>query len=392
MPGLVINPRARIFHGHDWVYASEVKKAFGNPQPGEVVSLKDFKDRPMGTAIYNPASQIVARRISRRKQGLDFEFFERRIRRALDYRGRIGGVDPRACRLVWSESDGLPGVIVDRYGDALVLQTLTLAMDRRKDVIAEALKAVLAPAAIIERNDSPIRAAEGLDPAFSVLHGEVPPPVTVPVPGAGFSLTADLAEGQKTGLYLDQFENYARVAPLAKGRRVLDCFANQGGFALACAAAGSGEAVAVDASEGAVEQGRANAARDGLGVEFACANAFDYLKDAEASGQKFGLVVLDPPSFTRNKKGLSGARRGYKEIHLRAMKLLDPGGILATFCCSHHVDHAEFRAIICDAAVDARATLRQIAEYRQRPDHPVIPTLPETEYLKGYAFELMGGW
>ena len=211
MPGLVVKPRSRIFHGHEWVYASEVKKTFGDPQPGDVISLKDFKDKPLGSAIYNPQSQIVARRFSRRKQqSWTAEFFLRRLRQALNLRERLP-VDPRLCRLVWSESDGLPGLIVDRYGDHLVVQTLTLGMDQRLDLIAEALREILSPATIVLRNDSPMRKAEGLEPSCGLLHGTDPGSFEVESGGLRFEVVPPLT-GQKTGLYLDQLDAYQRVA------------------------------------------------------------------------------------------------------------------------------------------------------------------------------------
>lgn len=392
MPGIVVRPRSRIFHGHDWVYASEIQKTFGKPEPGEVISLKDFRDRPLGSAIYNPASQIVARRISRRKQELNSDFFQRRLERALQLRQRLPDVNPLLCRLVWSEADGLPGVIVDRYGDHLVLQTLTLAMDRRKEIIAQALADLLGPVSITERNDSPIRKAEGLDASVSTLLGETPEPFAVQLSDLGFSLTAALGEGHKTGLYLDQLQNYSRIAAHAKGRRVLDAFANQGGFALACAGAGAAEVRTVEASEEACRLAVANAERSGAQIDVLCANAFDALKAADAAGEQYDLIILDPPSFTKSKKALNEALRGYKEIHLRALKLLRPGGLLATYACSHHVTWEIFLDVINRATVDAKKTLRLVEKHTQRPDHPYIPTLPETEYLKGFLFEVMPGW
>jgi 23S rRNA (cytosine1962-C5)-methyltransferase len=387
--GLIIKPRARIFHGHDWVYASEILKTFGNPAPGEVVSLKDGKDRLIGSAIYNPASQIVARRFSRRRQDLDADFFRRRISLAIDYRRRRG-LDPRLCRLVWSESDGLPGVIVDRYGDCLVLQTLTTAMDQRKALLAEVLVALLAPAAVIERNDAPIRRAEGLELATGILHGEAPGPVEITFGGLQFII--DLLHGQKTGFYLDQIENYQRVAQAARGRRVLDCFANQGAFALACAQQGAASVLGVEISADAVAAARANQERNALGgVEWREANVFDFLPTEERRGAQYDLIILDPPSFTKSKSQLGDAMRGYKEIHLRALKLLAEDGLLATFCCSHHVGATEFREMLIEASVDAHRAVRQIGRFTQAADHPVVPTLPETEYLQGYLFEAMPG-
>ena len=388
MAGLIIKPRSRILHGHDWVYSTEVEKKFGDPQPGDVVALKDFKDRSLGTAIYNPHSQIVARRISRRKEDLDVDFFERRLRRALTHREQLPGLDVRLCRLVWSEADGLPGVIVDRYGDHLVIQTLTLGMDQRKEMLSAALQNVFQPTSIVERNDSSIRLAEGLTQVTGMLFGENPGPFTVNA--AGISFQIDLLTGQKTGLYLDQLDAYASVARWAKGRQVLDCFCNQGGFALACAKAGAAAVTAVDISEDAIRATQANAAANEVSelITATVGNVFDFLKAAETAGQTWDLIILDPPSFTRSKKTLGDALRGYKEIHLRALKLLGPGGILSTYCCSHHVSQADFRRVICEAAVDAKRTLRQISYHTQRADHPIIPTLQETEYLKGWTYEV----
>ncbi len=388
MAGLVIKPRSRILHGHDWVYASEVLKAFGSPQDGEVVSLKDGRDQLLGSAIYNSKSQIIARRISRQRQDLDLDFFQRRLKQALDYRTRRG-CDPKLGRLVWSESDGLPGVIVDRYGEHLVVQTLTLAMDLKKDVLVQALQALFAPRSIVERNDAPIRKAEGMELHTGMLAGEPPESFEIVVQGLRFEV--DLLRGQKTGFYLDQLPNYAAVAAHAKGRKVLDCFANQGAFALACAQAGATQVQAVEISEECVDQVRRNATRNGLKVEAYAVNAFDMLKDLERQEARYDLIVLDPPSFTKTKGKLNDAMRGYKEIHLRALKLLNPDGMLATFCCSHHVSREIFMEMINESAVDARKTLRQIEAYSQGADHPIITTLPETEYLKGWLFELAPG-
>ena len=386
---LVINPRARIFHGHEWVYSAKVKAIQGSAEPGSVVNLKDVKGRPMGSAIYNPKSQIVARRFSYRKQDLDYEFFLRRIDRALGYRKELP-IDQSLCRLVWSESDGLPGLIVDRYGDNLVIQTNTLAMAQRQDLIVKALTELLKPKCIIERNDSPIRKAEGLEMTKSVLLGDAPLAFKVRTNGLHFSV--DLLEGQKTGLYLDQLDNYGHVAKLAKGRRVLDCFTNQGGFAQACALAGATEVIAVDVSESAIASTLQNAKDAGVSIGARAENCFDFLKAAEKREEKFDLIILDPPSFTKSKMTLGDAMRGYKEIHLRALKMLEPGGILASFTCSHHVNAGEFRVMIMSAAVDTRRTLRVRQMFTQRADHPILTGIPETEYLRGGAYEVLGGW
>ena len=389
MAGLIIQPRARIFHGHDWVYGSEILKTFGNPVPGDVVSLKDGKDRLLGSAIYNPQSQIVARRFSRQRQDLDADFFRRRVGQAIEYRRRRG-VDERRCRLVWSESDGLPGVVVDRYGDCLVVQTLTRAMDQRKDLLTAALVSLLAPAAVVERNDAPVRRAEGMETVVGMLHGEAPRAAAIEMDGLRFAI--DPLHGQKTGFYLDQVDNYRQVAAHAKGRQVLDCFTNQGAFALACARSGASSVTAVEIGADAVASARANGERNGLSsIDWREANVFDLLPAEEKRGARYDLIILDPPSFTKSKGKLADAMRGYKEIHLRALKLLADDGLLATFCCSHHVNAAEFSAMVVDASVDARRTVRQLARYSQSADHPIVATLPETEYLQGYLYEAMPG-
>ncbi len=393
MAGLIVAPKARIFHGHDWVYGTEVRTVFGNPAPGDVVLLKDQRDHYLGSAMYNPHSQIVARRFSRRKQDLDRDFFARRISQAMLLRERcVPGEE--LMRVVWSESDGLPGLIVDRYRDVLVVQTLTLAMYQRLGLIRDILADLMQPRAIIVRNDSPMLLAEGIEPETYVAYGEEPAPFEAT--GRGTRFLVDLATGQKTGLYLDQMQNYQEVARFARGRRVLDCFCNQGGFALACARAGAASVTAVDISEDAVAAVRRNAQLNGVEVEAVAANVFDFLKaesDRVRNGgdPKWDLVILDPPSFTRNKKSLAGAMRGYKEIHLRAMQMLPVGGVLSTFCCSHHASTAVFRDTILDAAVDGHCTLRLTATHGQSPDHPVLLNIPETEYLKGFTFELVPG-
>lgn len=384
MAGLIIAPRARIFQGHDWVYGSEVRKVFGNPSPGDVVSLKDCRDRFLGSAIFNPHSQIIARRFSRRKQTLDRDFFERRIGQAILLRDRLLP-EEELLRLVWSESDGLPGLIIDRYKDVLVLQTLTLAMYQNISLIVNVLSDLIHPRSIIVRNDSPVLVAEGINQETYTAYGDDPVPFEAKG-REGILFSVDLANGQKTGLYLDQMQNYLEVARHAKGRRVLDCFSNQGGFALACARAGATSVTAVDISEDAIASVKRNALLNQVEIESVAENAFDFLKKeatraAEGERSRWDFIILDPPSFTRNKRSVNDAMRGYKEIHLRAMKLLPSGGLLSTFCCSHHVSTDLFRSAIASAATDAPATLRLVQSHGQSPDHPVLLNIPETEYL-----------
>jgi 23S rRNA (cytosine1962-C5)-methyltransferase len=406
MAGLVVKPRARILHGHDWVFSSEVLKVFGKPADGDVISLRDGRDHLIGSAIYNSKSQIVARRFSRRKQDLDLDFFKRRIGQAIEYRQRRN-IDLKLCRLVWSESDGLPGMILDRYGDYFVLQTLTLGMDLRKQLIVEAIQdfysgtnaslanqqiAGGAPAllSIIERNDAPVRRAEGLDLKTGPLAGDISSgSIIASIDEIRFEI--DLLHGHKTGFYLDQRDNYRVVAGYAKNRRVLDCFSNQGAFALFCARAGAVEVTAIEESASSIEAAKANAERNGANVTWVTEDVFQFLRRAVKAEAEYDLIILDPPSFTKAKGGLADALRGYRELHVRAFKLLSKNGILATFSCSHHVSETAFAETVNDALVDARRSARRLRRFDQALDHPVVPTLPETEYFKGFLLEMMPG-
>ncbi len=388
MAGIVVKPRARIFHGHDWVYGSEVLKTFGDPQPGDVISLKDGRDRLLGSAIFNPRSQIVARRFSRRKQELDLDFFVRRISQAIASREKLG-VNRNPGRLVWSESDALPGVVLDRYGPYVVLQTLTLAMDQKKQLIVETVEKLLSPASIVERNEAPVRKAEGMHLVAGVLSGEQPRLLELDVRGMRFEI--DVLGGQKTGFYLDQLENYEAVAGFARGLRVLDCFSNQGAFAIACAKAGAASVSAVEISADLVQSINQNAQRNEVSITAQEANAFDFLARRIHEKSAYDLIVLDPPSFAKSKDSLDSAWRGYKEIHLRALQLLAPEGFLATFSCSHHVSREMFLEMIVDASVDAKKHVRTLKQFSQPLDHPVLPHIPETEYLKGFLFQVLPG-
>lgn len=386
MAGIIIKPRSRILHGHDWVYGTEILKTFGNPTPGDVISLKDGRDRLLGSAIYNPKSQIVARRFSRRKQGLDFDFFVRRISQAISSREKIGA-SRNPGRLVWSESDGLPGLIIDQYGSQLVLQTLTLAMDQRKDLIVQALRQLLLPTAVIERNDVLVRKAEGLESVAGVLFGEYQPKTEIKLQGLRFEI--DLFAGHKTGFYLDQTDSHRAVAEIASGLRVLDCFSNQGAFAIACAKAGAVSVTAVEISSNLVKSINQNALLNGVTITTEEANVFDYLADQVKQQVQFDLVILDPPSFTKSKDSLNSAWRGYKEIHLRALQLLPPEGFLVTFSCSHRVSREMFLEMILDTCVDAKRSVRILKYFSQPLDHPILLQIPETEYLKGFLLQVV---
>jgi 23S rRNA (cytosine1962-C5)-methyltransferase len=386
MGGIIVRPRSRILHGHDWVYANEVLKAFGDMEDGSVVSIKDGRDHLLGVGIYNSKSQIVVRRFSRRRQDLDEDFFRRRIMQAVEYREKAG-CRRDLCRLVWSESDGLPGVIADRYGGTVVLQTLTLAMDQRKAMIAAVLGAIEGVRTVVERNDAPVRTAEGMELVTGVLHGEATEPFEVEVAGVRFLV--DVNGGHKTGLYLDQLESYAEVSAMAAGRMVLDCFSNQGGFALACARAGAAAVSAVESGADSVARLRENVARNGLAVQVRQADVFDFLQHPDRP--EYDLIILDPPSFAKARGRIQDALRGYRDLHCRAAKLVSKGGRIVSFSCSHHVAAHEFEEAISAGLQDARRSMRVIRRIGQPADHPVVLGLPETEYLKGIVLEAMPG-
>ena len=313
--------------------------------------------------------------------------FEESARRSLPAKNWVSCATPRC--LVSSESDGLPGLIIDRYGLHLVLQTLTLAMDRRKELIVEVAKQLLSPSSIVERNDAPIRKAEGLGLVTGFLFGE--PQERIALEAKGIRFHVDLLTGHKTGLYLDQLDNDETVAELAGGMRVLDCFANQGAFAIACAKAGASAVTAVEISGHLVKLINENAQLNGVTITTEEKNVFDYLSSQIRENAQFDLIILDPPSFTKSKESLNSARRGYKEIHLRALQLLPPNGYLATFSCSHHVSREMFLEMIVEASVDAKRYVRIVKYLSQPLDHPGLPHIPETEYLKGYLLQVLPG-
>jgi 23S rRNA (cytosine1962-C5)-methyltransferase len=378
--------RHRILDGHPWVFASEVDRIEGEPEDGGTIELRSPKGEFLGSAIYNSCSQIVARRYAREAIPLDATLLGMRLDEALAFRGPWTAGTAR--RLVWSESDRLPGLIVDRYDDVLVLQALTLAMARRQEIIAGLLAKRIGCTTIVARNDAPVRQLEGLPLERTPLRGVYTAPTRVRIAGIAYEL--DLWSGQKTGFYLDQAENYAAVAAYAAGRRVLDCFTNQGAFALTALRAGARSCRAIDQSEEALRQAAATGRAENLDVEWVRGNVFDLLPEYERKGETFDLIVLDPPSFTKTKGNKSGALRGYHELHLRALRLLTPGGFLATFSCSHHVTARDWAGLLERAASETDSTLRLRQRLGQSSDHPVLVNVPETEYLLGYVVQKVG--
>lgn len=370
---------ARVRSGHPWVYRSDVAEASG--EAGDVVRVADRGGRFLGQAFYNPGSEISLRLVTREDEPVDRGFVRRRIEEALAYRGSLG-IDAEAYRLLHAEADGLPGLVVDRYGPYLVLQVGSAAVERRLGWVLEALGELISPEGVLLRGDVSSRKREGLDTGVRVLAGEVPGSVVVREGPVRYR--ADLFGGQKTGAFLDQRENRAAAGGYARGR-ILDVFSHTGGFALhAALKTPEGASVeVVDSSGPALEAARENAALNGLkNVTRTRANAFDLLKERSDAGERYGLVVLDPPAFARTRRDLPAARRAYKEINLRAMKLLEPGGVLFTCSCSYHFSRELMEETLREAAADAGRRVR-VPEWRgQSPDHPELLTVPETRYLK----------
>jgi 23S rRNA (cytosine1962-C5)-methyltransferase len=395
LPTVILKPGEadRIIAGHPWVYSGNIMRVTAPVEDGGVVQVKDHRQRFIGIGLFNSKSKINVRLLGPERAEIDQTFFEERIRAALALRWKhLPGAT--SFRVVNAESDFLSGLIVDKYEDALVLQTSSLGMDLRKKEIVAALKKILTPRSILERNEMASRKFEGLPEVSGLLAGEQPGEVMINLNGVKIPL--DLQAGHKTGYYLDQQINYRLVAELARDARVLDCFCFLGGFSLHAARAGAEHVHGLDQSADAIAAATRNAELNSVAgkCSFEATNVFDWLKAQTTAGPhekivpRYDLIILDPPSFTRNRASIPDALRGYKEIHLRALKLLKAGGTLATFCCSHHIDAVLFQNVILDAAYDARRILRKVATYTQSPDHPIIPSIPETEYLKGYAFEI----
>ena len=414
LPTLKLKPNARprVLSGHPWVFANEVEKLLPAEHDGEVVECRDRGDRFLGTGIYNSKSQIVWRRFSRERTALDAAFLRQAIERAVARREnrlrpsatslegaeRPAG-DPAASRsgeaerndgvcrrLVWSESDDLPGLVVDQFGDVLVVQVQSAALEKRTALVGDVLAEVMNPVEIIFRNDAPIRRLEGLPLEVHTRTGRAWEPRWMRIDG--FDYWLDLLGGQKTGFYLDQRAQHAAVAKFCPGQRVLDGFCNQGAFALHAARAGATYVLGLDSAEDAIAMAKRNAGRNEVQAEFEVVNVFDWFNAPGRAGEPpWDVIILDPPPFAKSKSALEGALRGYKEINLRALQRLAPGGLLATFACSHHMQDAELRGVLAAAAADAKRKVRVLEWYHQPADHPVLVTMPESEYLRGYLVQ-----
>ena len=377
---LIPGKEKRVFNGHPWIFRSDIDRVEGSFTPGDIVRVVSSKGKFLAKAFYNPQSQISLRIMSLKDEPIDRAFIFRRVKEAVDYRRTFA--DLKSCRMIFAESDRLPALIVDSFGDVLVLQCLALGMERFKQDIVDALVEELHPMGIWERNDVPVRRLEGLEQTTGLLYGEVPDRVEMVENGVHFWV--DVKEGQKTGFFLDQKENRAAIAPFVKDKTVLDCFTHTGSFAMHAGYYGAKEVTGVDISAYACEFATENAKLNHLEdrVKFVEANAFDLLAEQSRNGTKYDVVILDPPAFTKTRSAVEGALRGYIEINLRGMKLVKDGGFLVTCSCSQHVTPPLFHNMLLEAQKDARVQLRQIEWRTQGKDHPILPSSPETQYLK----------
>lgn len=399
-PAVTVTKKAEasLRSGHPWVYAAEITAREGKCPSGGIVDVFSQKGAWLGAGFFSAESKIGVRILSdNANERFGPAFFERRVKYALDYRRAVMGGDFACCRLIFGEADGLPGLTVDRFSNLLSAQVLSRGTDGVKDVIYSALLAQLEAMGeridgIYERNESPIRALEGLEQYKGWYPGAPHPESAVTeICENGVRYAVDVENGQKTGFFLDQKYNRLAVARLAPGRRVLDCFTHTGSFALNCALAGAEHVTAVDVSESAVALARQNAALNGLEgrMDFVAADVFDLLPRLAAEHADYGLIILDPPAFTKSRRTVAGAERGYHEINYRAMRLLPRGGYLATCSCSHFMPPALFEKMLRSAARDANVSLKQVEARQQAPDHPILWNVPETEYLKFYIFQVV---
>lgn len=378
--------------GGPWVYDNEVERIEGEPLDGDVVSVHDYNGFCLGKGFLNRRSKLRVRMLTRnRNQEIDEDFLRMRVENAWEYRKKV--VDTGSCRVIFGEADFLPGLVVDKFSDVLVVQSLALGMDRYKSFILETLKELMAKdgisiRGIYERSDAKVREQEGMPRVKGFLSD--PFDTKVEIVENGVRYFVDVAEGQKTGFFLDQKYNRKAIWPLCPDAEVLDCFTHTGSFALNAGLAGANHVLGVDASELGVAQARENAALNGLSdrVEFLCADVFELLPELEARGQKFDLVILDPPAFTKSRASVKKAVTGYREINLRAMKLIRDGGFLATCSCSHFVDYELFTQTIGQAARNVHKRLRQVEYRTQAPDHPILWDAEDSYYLKFYIFQV----
>ena len=378
--------------GGPWIYDNEIESIMGSFENGDIVLVHDFDGYPMGKGFINRNSKIRIRMMTRRSDvEIDREFLKKRVQDAWEYRKKT--VDTSSCRVIFGEADFLPGLVVDKFSDVLVVQSLALGIDRMKETIVELLKEILAEDGIqirgvYERSDAKVRTQEGMERVKGFIGEPFVPLVEIIENGVKYQV--DVKDGQKTGFFLDQKYNRLAIQKLCKGARVLDCFTHTGSFALNAGIAGAAEVTGVDASELAVHQAEENAKLNGLEdrVKFICEDVFELLPELEKKGEKYDVVILDPPAFTKSRNSIKNAVRGYREINLRAMKLVKDRGFLATCSCSHFMDYELFTQTIGQAARNAHKRLRQVEFRTQAPDHPILWGAGDSYYLKFYIFQV----
>lgn len=385
----VINGRQRkLFEGHPWVYRNEIEKIDGDVTPGDIVDVVDFRGKFVGRGFINPVSLITVRLLTHKNEEITDQIIVQRVKNAIEFRRYFSREDTDCTRIIFGEADLLPGVIADKFGDVIVLQTLALGMQKYEQIIADTLISELSPKTLILRNDEPIREKEGMELIRKVYYGDEIRKTNINE--NGIKLQVDVFSGQKTGYFLDQKANHRRIAPYVKDKRVLDCFTYTGAFAMNAAKYGAKEVLAVDISQDAIDIAKENAKVNGFDqITFETANAFDTLRELGKAKRTFDVIVLDPPAFTKSKSALAGAIRGYKEINLSAMKLLPPKGILATHSCSFHMPEDVFVETVLSAAHDLRRQVRIIDLCKQDHDHPVLAGYPESHYLKSLWLEML---
>jgi 23S rRNA (cytosine1962-C5)-methyltransferase len=367
----------RILRGHPWVFSNELERTMNGYDPGEIVDVLDSVGRFIGRGYINPRTLIAVRLLTRDREEIDIDFLRRRISAARSRRTDFGFGE--SFRAVFSEGDGLPGLIVDKYADTLVIQSSTAGMDRLLDDVLAALQSEYSPAAMVLRNDTSSREIEGLARETRIVHGEISGPVLIEE--SGIKYLVDILEGQKTGFFFDQRENRQALKAYVKGGRTLDCFCYVGAWALSAARLGASEVIGIDSSEAAVTRAMENAEQNGLSAQFRKADVFDELRALDKQ-ERFDCIVLDPPAFVKSRAKVREALKGYKEINLRAMKLLMPGGTLVTCSCSHHIDQELFKEMLIDAAYSAGRQARLLEMRSQSRDHPILLAARETQYLK----------
>jgi 23S rRNA (cytosine1962-C5)-methyltransferase len=381
------NIRKRVERGHPWVYVNETDRTEGSFEPGDIVSVHNHKGRFLGKGYINPKSQILVRIMSRiENEEIDETFFRTQIEQAWAYRQTM--VDTSSCRVIFAEADGLPGLIVDKFNDYLSVQLLTLGIDRYRDLIIDILDDVIKPAGIYERNDTHVRELEGLEQRKGFLKGSFD--TSTVINENGVKMLVDIENGQKTGYFLDQRENRLAITPLVKGADVLDVFCHTGSFALHAACYGAKSVTAVDISEQAIETARHNAELNKVTkkIDFVTANAFDLLREYQRERRQYDVVILDPPAFTKSARKTESAKKGYKEVNLRGMKLVKPGGFLVTASCSHYMYPEIFREVLRDAARDGGKTIREVEYRTQAKDHPYLWNYDESLYLKFFILQV----